>query len=313
MDRRHREGGRKPGPGGRYSPRVRLHLVDGTYELFRAHYAPRPGHLAPGGWDAKATVGVVASLLALLHEAAEAVTHLAVVFDNPIRSFRNDLFPTYKGDEGVPPELRAQFDAVEEAVRALGVAVWSMREHEADDGLASGAARFAAEVEQVRIMTPDKDLGQCIRADKVVQVDRRQRKVIDEATFRSVRGFGPRSIPDFLALTGDTADGIPGLDGFGEKSASLIVGAYQHLEHIPVHAYQWSVKPRGALSLASTLDRYRDEALLYRKLATLVETAPVATSLEEVRFRGVPRAGFGRWCDELGATALRTAPKRWQD
>src|SRR3954470_13832485 len=125
-----------------------------------------------------------------------------------------------------------------------------MREHEADDGLASGAARFAAEADQVRIMTPDKDLGQGIRADKVVQVDRRQRKVIDEAAFRTARGFGPRSIPDFLALTGDNADGIPGLDGFGEKSAALIVGAYRHLEHIPVHAYQWSVKPRGALSLA---------------------------------------------------------------
>jgi 5'-3' exonuclease len=294
---------------------VRLHLVDGTYELFRAHYAPRPDHRAPGGWDAKATVGVAASMLALLHEEAEAVTHLAVVFDNPIRSFRNDLYPGYKSDEGVPPELRAQFDSVEDAMRALGVAVWSMREHEADDGLASGAARFAAQegVEQVRIMTPDKDLGQCIRGDKVVQVDRRQRKLTDEAAFRAQRGFPPRSMPDYLALTGDTADGFPGLPGFGEKSAGLVIGAYQHLENIPVYPHQWTVKPRGALALAATLNERREEALLYRRLATLVETAPVAASLEEVRFRGVPRAAFGRWCDELGATTLRATPRRWED
>jgi 5'-3' exonuclease len=292
---------------------VRLHLVDGTYELFRAHYSPRPGHRAPGGWDAKATVGVVASLLALLHQAEEAVTHLAVAFDNPIRSFRNDLFPDYKSDEGVPPELRSQFDAVEDAVRALGVAVWSMGEHEADDGLAAGAARFRDQVDQVRIMTPDKDLGQCIRADKVVQVDRRQRRVTDEAAFRAARGFGPASVPDFLALTGDTADGIPGLAGFGEKSASLIVGAYQHLERIPIHPFQWTVKPRGALALAATLVEKRDDALLYRRLATLDENAPVAGSLEEVRFRGVPRARFLRWCDELGVTTLKTTPRRWED
>jgi 5'-3' exonuclease len=290
---------------------VRLHLVDGTYELFRAHYAPRPEHRDPSGRDAKATVGVVASLLALLHDPVEAVTHLAVAFDNPIRSFRNDLFPDYKSDEGVPPELRSQFDAVEVGVRALGVAVWSMREHEADDALAAGAARFAGQVEQVRILTPDKDLGQCIRADRVVQVDRRQKRVTDEAAFRALRGFGPASMPDFLGLTGDTADGIPGLAGFGEKSASLLVGAYQHIEQIPTHAYQWTVKPRGALALAATLAERRAEALFYRRLATLDETAPVAESLDELRFDGVPRAGFERWCDELGATTLKTAPRRW--
>jgi 5'-3' exonuclease len=290
---------------------VRLHLVDGTYELFRAHYAPRPEHRDPSGRDAKATVGVVASMLALLHDPNEAVTHLAVAFDNPIRSFRNDLFPDYKSDEGVPPELRSQFDAVEVGVRALGVAVWSMREHEADDGMAAGAARFADQVEQVRILTPDKDLGQCIRADRVVQVDRRQKRVTDETAFRALRGFGPASMPDFLGLTGDTADGIPGLAGFGEKSASLLVGAYEHIERIPTHAYQWTVKPRGALALAATLAERRSEALFYRKLATLDETAPVAESLDELRFDGVPRATFERWCDELGATTLKTAPRRW--
>src|SRR5882757_4265926 len=170
---------------------MRLHLVDGTYELYRAHYAPRPGHAAPSGEDAKATVGVVGSLLALLHESAEAVTHIAVAFDNPIRSFRNDLYRYYKSDEGVPPELRAQFDKVELAVRAIGVTVWSMDEHEADDALASGARRFRDQVDQVRILTPDKDLGQCIVADRVVQIDRRQRKLVDEPAFRALRGFAP--------------------------------------------------------------------------------------------------------------------------
>src|SRR3954469_6953431 len=170
---------------------TRLHLVDGTYELYRAHFAPRPEHRAPGGWDAKATVGVVASLLSLLNEAGEAVTHIAVAFDNPIRSFRNDLFAAYKSDEGVPPELRAQFDTVEAAVRALGVTVWSMREHEADDALATGARRFADQVEQVRILTPDKDLGQCIQGDRVVQIDVIRKRVLDEAALLVRRGVRP--------------------------------------------------------------------------------------------------------------------------
>lgn len=292
---------------------TRLHLVDGTYELFRAHYAPRPDHRAPGGWDAKATVGVAASLLALLNDADEAVTHIAVAFDNPIRSFRNDLFPAYKSDEGVEPALRAQFDSVEAAVRALGVVVWSMREHEADDGMATGARLFADQVDQVRIMSPDKDMAQCLRGDRVVQIDRRQRKLTDEATFRATRGFGPASVPDFLALTGDTADGIPGLDGFGDKGAGLLIGAYEHIEAIPEYPHQWTVKPRGALTLAATLAARRDEALFYRKLATLVDTVPLAESLDDLRFRGVPRVRFEAWCDEVGATTIRSAPRRWLD
>jgi 5'-3' exonuclease len=290
---------------------VRLHLVDGTYELYRAHYSPRPGHDGPNGQDLKATVGVVASLLSLLHDPAEDVTHLAVAFDNPIRSFRNDLFPYYKSDEGVPPELRAQFDTVEAALRATGIAVWSMRDHEADDGLATGAARFRDAVEQVRIMTPDKDLGQCIRGARVVQVDRRQNKVTDEAAFRAARGFGPESMPDFLGLTGDTADGIPGLPGFGDKSASTLVGAYARLEAIPDDAAAWTVKPRGADKLAATLRERREDALFYRKLATLVEDAPVSETLDELRFAGVPRPRFEAWCDEVATTTLRTMPRRW--
>ena len=231
-----------------YGRGVRLHLVDGTYELYRAHFAPRPGHRDPAGKDAKATVGIVESMLALLHDTDEAVTHIAVAFDNPIRSFRNDLYPPYKSDEGVPPDLRSQFDAAEDAVRAIGVTVWPMREYEADDGLASGARRFRDRFEQVRIMSPDKDLGQCIQGDRVVQVDRRQKKVTNESAFRAERGFGPDSMADFLALAGDSADGFPGLPGFGKKTASMLIGAYERIEQIPADSADWKVKPRGAIA-----------------------------------------------------------------
>ena len=291
---------------------MKLHLIDGTYELYRAHFAPRPGHLLKNGVDAKATVGIVQSILALLHDTDEAVTHLAVAFDNPIRSFRNDLFPFYKSDEGVPPELRAQFDWAEDAVRAIGVAVWSMNEYEADDGLASGAHQFADLVDQVRIMTPDKDLGQCIRGDRVVQVDRRQRKIIDEAAFRAERGFAPLSMPDFLALAGDSADGFPGLPGFGKKIAGMLIGAYPHLDDIPADANQWTVKPRGAAQLAATLAAHRDDALLYRKLATLVETVPLNASLDDLKFHGVPRKLYEDWCRRFEVERLMTVPRRWE-
>ncbi|MFL5348438.1 MAG: 5'-3' exonuclease H3TH domain-containing protein [Hyalangium sp.] len=290
---------------------MRLHLVDGTYELYRAHYSPRPGHNAPGGQDVKATVGVMSSLLALLHEPDEAVTHIAVAFDNPIRSFRNALFAGYKSDEGVPAELHAQFDLVEEAVRALGVTVWSMKDHEADDALATAAARWAHEVEQVRLLTPDKDLGQCVRGKKVVQVDRRQQKELDEDGVRAKLGVLPASVPDLLALMGDDADGIPGLPGFGEKGAAALLSAYIHLEAIPEDPSKWTVRPRGAEKLGATLREHREDALLYRKLATLVTDAPLKESLGQLAWAGVPRAPFEALCDRLGVTTLKSRPKRW--
>ncbi len=307
-----RELGRSWADDACYGCGVRLHLVDGTYELYRAHYAPRPGHREPSGRDAKATVGIVESILALLHDGDEAVSHIAVAFDNPIRSFRNDLFPLYKSDEGVPPELRSQFDAAEDAVRAIGVTVWPMREYEADDGLASGARRFRDQVEQVRILTPDKDLGQCLMGDRVVQVDRRQKKVTNEAAFRTARGFGPESMADFLALAGDSADGFPGLPGFGKKTAAMLLGVYQRIEQIPADSADWKVKPRGAEKLAVTLVEHRADALLYRQLATLVDTVPLSDSLDDLKFNGVPRARFQRWCDELGVQRLKTVPRRSQ-
>ena len=292
---------------------MRLHLVDGTYELYRAHFSPRPGHEAPGGQDVKATVGVMSSLLALLHDADEGVTHMAVAFDNPIRSFRNALFAGYKSDEGVPPELKAQFDLVEEAVAALGVRVWSMKDQEADDALATAAARWADEVEQVRLLTPDKDLGQCVRGARVVQVDRRQEKVMDADGVKAKLGVPPASVPDLLALMGDDADGIPGLPGFGEKGAAALLNAYGHLEAIPADAAAWTVRPRGADKLAATLREHREDALLYRRLATLVTDAPLpgTKSLADLEWKGVPRAPYEALCDRLGLTTLKRRPKRW--
>ena len=289
----------------------RLHLVDGTYELFRAHFSPRPSHAAPDGRDNKATVGIASSLLMLLHDADEAPTHVAVAFDNPIVSFRNELFEGYKSDEGVPPELRSQFDAAEAACRALGITVWSMDRWEADDALATAAVRYATQVSQVRLLTPDKDLGQCVVGTRVVQVDRMRQRVLDEEAVRAARGVAPASIPDFLALTGDTADGIPGLPGFGEKTAAALLAHYGHLEAIPDDDAAWAVKIRGASRLAATLAAHRPEALLYRKLATLVTDVPLAEELDALRFRGVPRAEFEAWCDREGAQTLRTRPRIW--
>ena len=212
---------------------TRLHLVDGTFELFRAHFSPRPGQRDASGRDVKATVGLAASLLQLLEDREEAVSHIAVAFDNPVESFRNDLFDGYKTGEGMPEELAAQFDAAERATAALGATVWSMDRYEADDALASGAARFRDEVEQVRLMTPDKDLGQSIRGTRVVQIDRMRKKLTDEQKLRDLRGVGPASIPDWLGLMGDSADGIPGIPGFGAKSAAAVLAHYERIENIP--------------------------------------------------------------------------------
>ncbi len=287
---------------------MRLHLVDGTFELFRAHFSKRPGHRAPSGLEAKATVGLAGSLLGLLRDEREAVTHVAVAFDNPIRSFRNDLWPGYKTEEGVAPELLAQLDAAEEATRALGVTVWSMREFEADDALATGAARFRDQVNQVRILTPDKDLGQCLSGRWVVQVDRLRGREIDEEALLARRGIRPESVPDWLALVGDDADGIPGLPGFGEKTASALLARHLHLEHVPADPARWPASIRGAAQLARALDTGREAALLYRRLATLVSDVPLPESLDDLRWRGVPRERFEKWCDALGARALLAAP-----
>jgi 5'-3' exonuclease len=296
---------------------MRVHLVDGTFELFRAHFARRPGHLAAGGWEAKATVGLAIQLLALLHDPAEAVTHVAVAFDNPIRSFRNDLFAGYKTEEGVPLELLAQFEAAEEATRALGVAVWSLREYEADDALATGAARFRDAVDQVRLVTPDKDLAQCLVDRRVVMVDRVRRRELDEDALLARRGIRPPSVPDWLALVGDGADGIPGIDGFGARTASRLLGVHLHLDRIPDDPARWPREIRHAGMLSRALEAERASAELYRRLATLVVDVPLAETLEDLRWRGVPRARFEAWCARLDARALLSTlderGARWED
>ena len=279
---------------------MRLHLVDGTFELYRAHFSKRPLMLRPsasarppGDSSAsshpfKASIGLAQSLLALLKDPNEQVTHLAVAFDNPIRCFRNDLFAGYKTDEGVPPELREQFDLAEDAARAVGAVVWSMKEFEADDALATAAARFRADVDQVRILTPDKDLGQCLEGDRVVQIDVIRKRTLDESALLARRGVTPRSVPDYLALTGDDADGIPGLPGFGEKTAAALLARYIHLDQVPLDAREWPAGLRAADRLAATLRERLPDALLYRKLATLVRDVPLPqTTLEDLRYKGV--------------------------
>ena len=290
---------------------TRLHLVDGTFELFRAHFSQRPGQRDASGRDVKATVGLASSLLQLLEDREEAVSHIAVAFDNPVESFRNDLFDGYKTGEGMPEELAAQFDAAERATAALGATVWSMDRYEADDALASGAARFRDEVEQVRLMTPDKDLGQSIRGTRVVQIDRMRKKLTDEQGLRDLRGVGPASIPDWLGLMGDPADGIPGIPGFGAKSASVVLAHYERIENIPANAADWKVAVRGAQRLAANLAERREEALLYKRLATLVEDAPISRRLAELEWKGVPRGAFEDFCAEMNADRLRTRPRRW--
>ena len=292
---------------------MRVHLVDGTYELFRAHFSKRPSHTAPDGRDVKATVGLVASMLALLDDPAESVTHLAVAFDRPIESFRNELFPGYKTSDGMDPALLAQLELAEEAVAALGITVWSMDRFEADDALATGAARLAEAVDQVRILTPDKDLGQCVVADRVVQVDRVRNRCLDASGVTERLGVPPESVPDLLALVGDSADGIPGLRGFGAKSAAALLGHYQHIEQIPDDPTAWAVSIRGAARLAATLAEGRDAVTLYKQLATVVRDVPLRESLADLALRGVLRRPFADLCDRLGAGRLRERPSHFAD
>lgn len=288
---------------------MQLHLIDGTFELFRAHYSKRPERTAPDGMDVKATVGVVASLLGLLDEPEERVTHLAVAFDNPVESFRNELFDGYKTSAGMDPAILAQFDLVEEAVAALGVTVWSMQRFEADDALATAARRWRDDVAQVRLLTPDKDLGQCVTGNRVVQVDRMRRKVIDEDGVRAKHGCDPASVPDWLALVGDSADGIPGVPGFGAKTAAALLARYRTVEAIPRLSADWKVRVRGAMRLAAALHERREEVTLYKRLAVLVEDVPLPERLGELRWRGAPRERFETLAKRLGGLPMR--PRRW--
>jgi 5'-3' exonuclease len=267
-----------------YRASVKVHLVDGTYELFRHHFGvPAAGR--EEGDTAAATRGVLWSVLNLIEEGA---THVGVATDHVIESFRNDLWPGYKSSVGMPEELLAQFGLVEDALRAMGVAVWAMVELEADDALGAAAATAAGDraVEQVLILTPDKDLAQCVQGQRVVQVDRRSGTVTDEAGVRLKYGIAPESIPDWLALVGDSSDGYPGLPGWGKKTASTVLARYPHLEDIPEYGFRWDVDLRGRDRLAATLVEQRELALLFRDLATLRTQEPVLGDVDQLRWTG---------------------------
>ena len=275
-----------------------VHLIDGTYELFRYHYAksnrdPRRG----------AQRGVLNSMLDLL---ADGTTHIGIATDHVIESFRNEMLDGYKDGSGVDPDLKAQFPEVEELLELAGFAVWPQIEHEADDGLASAAAVAAGDprVEQVVICTPDKDLAQCVTVDgRVVQYDRRQRVLYDHAGVVEKFGVPPASIPDYLGLVGDSADGFPGLPGWGAKSASALLARYGHITAIPFDPDQWDVHVRGAAKLAAALRAGFEDALLYRRIATVELGAPVSATVDEMEWRG-PRPGLDERCAELGAERL---------
>jgi 5'-3' exonuclease len=283
---------------------VDVHLVDGTFELFRYHHAPNNDDPPRG-----AVRGVLRSMVGLLEhggpDRGTPVTHVGVATDHVIESFRNDLWPWYKSSAGLPPDLLNQFNPLEEALRALGFVVWPMVEFEADDALAAAAAQAAADprVRRVIIATPDKDLGQCVVGDRIVQWDRRRDVVRDAAGIVAKSGVPPASIPDWLALVGDSADGFPGLPGFGAKTAAALLTRFRHLEFVPEDPSAWGEGIRAAHKLAARLRETAELAYLFRKLATLVTDIDLGTTVDDLAWTG-PRADFPRICAAYGASDL---------
>ncbi|HEY4190633.1 MAG TPA: 5'-3' exonuclease H3TH domain-containing protein [Candidatus Limnocylindrales bacterium] len=296
---------------------MQVHLVDATYELFRAHFAPRPPVLGRDDIPLSGVSGLVEQLLFLLRE--QGATHVGCATDRVIRSFRNDLFAGYKTEAGMPPELLDQFPIAEQAIEALGLVLWPMVEFEADDAIGAAAELYAADdrVERIVICTPDKDMAQCVRDERVVLWDRRRDIVYDDAGVRAKWGVPPESVPDRLALVGDAADGYPGLSGWGDKSASAVLARYGHFETIPVNGSQWDVKGlRNPVGLATTLRENLTEALLYRDLArlrTVEEGVPIPQrDVAELEWLGADRARWQGFCDAWGLARLRTRPHRWR-
>ncbi len=287
---------------------MHLHLLDATYELFRAHFG-FPNRLSPAGVEVGAVTGLIETTLRLLRE--DTVTHLGAAFDTEITSFRNDMFEGYKTGEGLEPELLNQFPLAERALEALGVVVWRMVEFEADDAMATAAMRWCEEVDQVVILSPDKDLAQCVVGNRIVTFDRRQEIMLDEQGVIEKFGVPPESIPDYLALVGDSADGIPGVPGWGAKSTGAVLGRYHRLEAVPADPADWDVAVRGAARLAENLAAHAGVVGLYRRLATLRRDVPITESLSDLEWRGVRREEYLALCDEIGATTLRDRPHRW--
>ena len=293
---------------------MKLHLVDATYELFRAHFAPRPPVLGRDGLPLSGVSGLVEQLLYLLRD--QGATHVGCATDRVIRSFRNDLFPGYKTEEGMPPELLAQFPLAERAIEALGLVLWPMVELEADDALATAADRWADApgVDQVVICSVDKDLAQCVRDARVVLWDRRRDITYDDAGVRAKWGVPPTAIADYLALVGDTSDGYPGMPGWGSKSAAAVLARWGSLDDLPPRASAWDVPGlRGAVTLAASVAERREELELYRTLARLRLDADLPqTSPDELRWEGADRSAWEALCDELGLARLRSRPHRWK-
>ncbi len=292
---------------------MKIHLVDGTYELFRNHFGAPPKK-APDGREVGATLGLLRSLLMLL--TSPGVTHVAVAFDHVIESFRNDLYPGYKTGAGVDPNLMAQFMLAEEAVSALGVVVWPMVEFEADDALASAVARFkgSKSVDQIVVCSPDKDLAQLVSDKRIVCWDRRREIIMDEKGVIEKFGVKPLSIPDWLALVGDSADGYPGIPGWGAKSASTVLAKFEHVESIPSDPAKWklkSISPGRAASLAEGLSQRHDEALLFRKLATLRDDVPLKEKLNDLKWQGAWDQ-LKKVCRELGDERIPERISRWR-
>lgn len=289
---------------------MKLHLVDGTYELFRAHYGAPPKK-APDGREVGATLGLLRSMMLLL--SGRDVTHVAVAFDHVIESFRNKMYPGYKTGAGVDPNLLAQFPLAEKAVSALGLTVWPMVKYEADDAIAAAAARFKKikSVEQIVICSVDKDLAQMVDGKRVVCWDRRREIVLDEKGVVEKFGVEPESIPDFLALVGDSADGYPGIQGWGEKSTAAVLAKYKHIESIPKDPAKLGLGLGRAATLVENLKKNYKDALLFRELSTLRTDVPLKESLDELEWRGAhPR--LKKFCRELGDERIPQRIKKWR-
>ena len=291
---------------------MKIYLVDGTYELFRSYFA-LPPISAPDGQEVGAIRGIIQSLLYLLRE--EQVTHIACAFDHVIKSFRNELYAGYKTGEGTAKELLTQFELAETAVSSLGIKVWPMDVYEADDALATAATYCSelVEVDQVLICSPDKDLAQMVKGDSVVCYDRRRGTITDESGVVAKFGVPPASIPDLLALTGDSADGIPGIPRWGAKTSAQILAHYGRIEDIPNDAADWDVQVRGAASAADSLNANIDDARLYKTLTTLHTDVPLDASPRALEWKGVDRAAYESLCDNLGFRGLANLPHRWAD
>jgi 5'-3' exonuclease len=288
---------------------VKLHLVDATFELFRAFFS-RPPEKGPDGRPVNAVHGLLDSMLSLLREPD--VSHIGAATDHVIESWRNDLFAGYKSSAGIAPELLAQFDDAERALRAIGITTWAMVEDEADDAIATAVARFGGDVEQVVICSVDKDLAQCVDGRHVVLRDRIRNRTYDEAGVVEKWGVAPASIPDYLAMVGDSSDGFPGLPGWGAKSAAAVLRRFRTIDAIPPSPLDWEVPLRNASRLAATLADGQAEVLLYRRLARLNADARIGTEhLAELEWHGVPRAAFIALCDELGFNRIRERVHRW--